>query len=213
MKTFNVFNSVIGLTLLVSGQIVQAQVPESTLLDIQHQWAKCQYQIKGEKQKISCFKKNIIANESALKIAPENDELKAWLAINTSTLAGVKGGLGALKLVKKAKILLEEVIGSDPNVLNGSAYTSLGSLYYQVPGWPIGFGDDDKAEKMLKKALAINPNGIDPNYFYGDFLKQDGREAEAIKYFKRAQLAAPRPSRPLADKGRLQEIDNKLKEL
>ncbi|QTG98208.1 tetratricopeptide repeat protein, partial [Vibrio furnissii] len=63
----------------------------------------------------------------------------------------------ALSLVKEAKVLLEQVIETAPETLDGSAYTSLGSLYYQVPGWPIGFGDDDKAEAMLQKALEINP--------------------------------------------------------
>ena len=58
-------------------------------------------------------------------------------------------------------------------MLNGSVYTSLGSLYYQVPGWPIGFGSDKKAESYLKKALAVNPDGMDPNYFYGDFMLQE----------------------------------------
>lgn len=53
--------------------------------------------------------------------------------------------------MKEAKVLLEQVIEKAPETLDGSAYTSLGSLYYQVPGWPIGFGDDDKAEKCCIK--------------------------------------------------------------
>ena len=98
-------------------------------------------------------------------------------------------------------------------MLDGSAFTSLGSLYYQVPGWPISFGNDDKAESMLKKALPVNPNGIDPNFFRGDYLAQDGRKAEAIVYLKKAQQAASRVGRANADRGRQQEISNKLKEL
>ena len=116
-------------------------------------------------------------------------------------------------MVKEAKELLESVIDRAPQTLEGSAYTSLGSLYYQVPGWPIGFGNDKEAEKMLKKALEINPNGIDPNYFYADFLVQDGRKEEAKQYFNRALQASPRPNRPLADEGRRMEIQAKLKEL
>lgn len=184
-----------------------------TLLNIQHEWASCQYNTVDNSLKISCLEKVITTNENALKIRPASDELKVWLAINNSSLAGAKGGLGALSLVKKSKKLLEQVIAVNPAVLEGSAYTSLGSLYYQVPGWPIAFGSDKKAEVMLKKALAINPNGIDSNYFYADFLAQDGRKKEAIKHFKKAQVASLRPARPLADKGRLQEIANKLKEL
>ena len=108
---------------------------------------------------------------------------------------------------------MDEVIITDPTILDGSAFTSLGSLYYQVPGWPIGFGDDDKAEEMLKKALEINPNGIDSNYFYADFLKENGKSKKAIQYFKKAQNAPARANRPLADKGRLNEISSKLQEL
>ena len=51
----------------------------------------------------------------------------------------------------------------DPKALAGSAYTSLGSLYYQVPGWPIGFGDDKKAREMLEAAgyeVTDQPDGV-----------------------------------------------------
>jgi hypothetical protein len=34
-----------------------------------------------------------------------------------------------------------------------------------VPGWPIAYGDTNKADALLKKALVINPNTIDANYF------------------------------------------------
>lgn len=183
------------------------------LSDIQQQWAKCQYDILNKDNKVKCLNQVIIRNEQALRQAPTRADLKVWLAINQSSLAGVKGGLSALPLVKKAKSLLEDVIHTDPNVLDGSAYTSLGTLYYQVPGWPIGFGDDDKAEALLKKALAINPNGIDPNYFYGDFLAQNGRRDDAIHYLMKASQAKPRPGRKLADTGRQLEIRQKLKEL
>ncbi|MFW5386410.1 MULTISPECIES: hypothetical protein [unclassified Yersinia (in: enterobacteria)] len=51
-----------------------------------------------------------------------------------------------MDLVKDAKVKLELAIKLDANALDGSAYTSLGTLYYQVPGWPIGFGDKKQAE-------------------------------------------------------------------
>ncbi len=124
-----------------------------------------------------------------------------------------QGGLGALGLVKEAKAKLEIALKQDPKALDGSAYTSLGSLYYQVPGWPVGFGDDEKAEQLLKQALAINPTGIDPNFFYGDFLLDQGRKAEAKGYLEKALNAPPRPGRELADQGRRIEIRDRLDKL
>lgn len=202
----------VALSLLAMPALTQA-ADDNTLSDIQHQWAKCKYDTFNKDNQVQCLEKLIDINQKAVSRQPKRDDLKVWLAINKSTLAGVDGGLSALSLVKESKSLLESVIQSNPNVLEGSAYTSLGTLYYQVPGWPIGFGDDDKAESMLKRALAINPNGIDPNFFYGDFLAQDGRKSEAIAYLKKAQKASPRTGRQLADKGRQMEIANKLKEL
>ena len=56
----------------------------------------------------------------------------------------------------------------------------------------------------------MNPDGIDPNYFYGDFMIEEGNYKEARKYLNKALQAAPRPFRPIADKGRRAEIDAKL---
>ena len=106
--------------------------------------------------------------------------------------------------------MLEQAESIDPEALNGSIYTSLGSLYYQVPGWPVGFGSDEQAEKYLKKALSINPDGIDPNYFYGDCLLEQRRYTEAARYLEKALQAPDRPDRALADEGRREEARARL---
>ena len=134
-----------------------------------------------------------------------------WEAIILSGYAKAKGGLGALKFAEQARDLLIASLKIDPNALQGSANTSLGSLYYKVPRWPIGFGDHKKAREHLEKALAINPTGIDPNYFYADFLLQEGESAKAAEYFNRALAAPPRPGREDADEGRKSDIMEGLK--
>lgn len=98
------------------------------------------------------------------------------------------------------------MIAKDPSVLHGSALTSLGVLYYKVPGWPLGFGDEERAEFMLKRGLALNPDGIDSNYFYADFLLSQGKPEQAKSYLEKAKAAQPRPGREIADAGRQGEI-------
>ena len=108
---------------------------------------------------------------------------------------------------------MEEAIKLNDKALDGSAYTSLATLYAKVPGWPIGFGDKAKAEEYFKKSLAINPEGIDPNFFYGEYLADQDRGAEARPYLEKALKAPARPGRELADSGRRQEVKTMLDKL
>ena len=177
--------------------------------DVQHAWAAANYGTPEDQQE-KAFEDLVKQAQAVADTYPDKAEPKVWQAIVLSTQAGVVGGLGALGKVKEARKLLEEAEQIDANVLDGSVYTSLGSLYYQVPGWPLGFGSDDKAEQYLQKALMVNPDGIDPNYFYGDFMLEEGKPQEAVKYFEKAMNAPARPNRPLADRGRKREIVAKM---
>lgn len=184
---------------------------DTDVLMIEHQWAAAKYRTTGADQK-EAMAEVVADGRNMVDAYPDRAEPKIWLAIALSTDAGINGGLGALGEVKEARKLLESAEKIDPEALDGSIYTSLGSLYYQVPGWPIGFGSDKKAEAYLKKALAINPDGIDPNFFYGDFLLEQKDYEQAVVYLTRARQAPDRPDRPLADTGRRAEIDAKLTE-
>lgn len=173
---------------------------------LQKEWAHIKYQIGDKDTQLDAIHKLETQAEAVTAKYPDNAEPKIWEGIILSTDAGIVKGLSALGKVQKAKALFETSLKQNPTAMNGSAHTSLGSLYYQVPGWPVGFGDDEKAEEHLKQALQLNPGGIDPNYFYGDFLLQDNRLDEAKTYMNRALQAPDRPDRPLADAGRRQEI-------
>jgi Tfp pilus assembly protein PilF len=129
-----------------------------------------------------------------------------WEGIVLSSWAGAKGGLGALGLAKQAREKLTAAMKIDPNALQGSAYTSLGTLYHKVPGFPIGFGDDKKARDYLERAVQINPDGLDSNYFYGEFLFDKGDYTQAKQRLEKALAAPPRTHRELADAARKKEV-------
>lgn len=178
---------------------------QQRLQQLQTRWAEINYRVPKDQREDAFAKLGAVA-EDAVKAEPRAPELLIWRGIVLSTWAGAKGGLGALDLVKQAKASLEAALAINPRALDGSAYTSLGSLYYQVPGWPLGFGDDARAEAMLQKALEISPDGLDPNYFYGDYLYRQKRYAQARAALLRAQAAPDRPGRALADQGRRAEV-------
>lgn len=184
-----------------------AETPfDAQLEHIQEQWAIANYQITSQQQKLQAFETLCADAHRFSAENPQRAEPLIWEGIVLSTYAGVQGGLGALKLAKKSRAVLEAALKIDDKALDGSAYTSLGTLYAKVPGFPLGFGDDNKAQDFLVKALTINPYGIDPNYFYAQYLCDRHECRDALRYLQRAAEAPARPGRELADEGRHREV-------
>ena len=178
---------------------------EEAVIELQHDWEVIKYQTPAAEREKRFETLAAQAHRVSESFAGRAEPL-IWEGIIVASWAGEKGGLGALSLVKRSKALYESAIQIDGNALEGSAYASLGVLYYRVPGWPLGFGDKDKARELLLKALTLNPKGIDPNFFYGELLSETKQLAEAVTFLERALQAPPRPGRQISDTGRREEI-------
>lgn len=196
-----------ALTLLIfaagAGTPALAELADE-LHAIQEEWARVSYQLP-KAQKVAAFEKLAEQAAALREHYPARAESHAWEGIVLGSYAGARGGLGALSMARQARAALEKAESIDPDALDGSIHTSLGSLYYKVPGWPLGFGDDDQARAHLQRALAINPRGIDPNFFYGEFLLEEGQPARAVAALEKALAAPDRPGRASADAGRRAE--------
>jgi len=193
------------LTLALWPLAIWAAPVDDAVAELQRDWEVIRYQAPAAERE----KRFESLSAKAHKVAetyPGRSEPLIWEGIIVSSWAGEKGGVGALSLVKQAKADYEQAIQIDAKALDGSAYNSLGVLYYKVPGWPLGFGDKAKAKEMLQKALALNPNGIDPNFFYAEYLVETKKTDEAVAYLEKALNAPARPGRQIADAGRRDEI-------
>lgn len=201
-----------GATLMLLAPLSHAAPMDDAVQELQQGWESIRYQAPANEREKRFEALATRARELSTSLQGRAEPL-IWEGIIVSSLAGEKGGLGALPLVKQAKGLYEAALSIDPKALDGSAYNSLGVLYYKVPGWPIGFGNKTKADELLRQALAINPNGIDPNFFYAEYLIETKRPSEAVVYLERALKAPDRPGRSLADTGRREEARQLLEKI
>lgn len=181
-----------------------------TAQSLQEEWARIKYEVQGKDAKLAAIAKLEQRATAYTKANPGKADALIWEAIILATDANITKSLSGLPKVEKAKSLLEQSLKIDPKALDGAAHMTLGSLYYQVPGWPVGFGDDKLAAQHLKAALAINPDGMDSNYWYGAFLLDDGQYGAAVPYLEKALAAPNRKERPVADAGRKVEIKDAL---
>lgn len=196
-----------GLALLAGALPLSARAApvDDAVAELQRDWEVIRYQTPAAERE----KRFEALSAKAHKVSesfPGRAEPLVWEGIIVSSVAGEKGGLGALGLVKQAKALYESAIAINGDVLDGSAYNSLGVLYYKVPGWPVGFGDKAKAKELLQKALSLNPKGVDPNFFYGEYLVETKQPDQAVAYLDKALQAPARPGRQIADTGRKEEV-------
>jgi len=215
MKMKKMFVSVIAamFAALSVVSIASADAVMDRVTELQHEWAVANYQT-AEKDKEAAFKALVAKAEAVTKANPNRAEPKVWEAIIRAGLAGAMGGISslfnAMPEMEKGRDLLLEAEKIDAKVLNGSVYTTLGSFYYMVPGGFIGFGDKDKAEAYLKKALAIAPDDMDANYFMGDFWLEKKKYKEAKPYFEKVLALPDVASRPIYSRGRKAEAEAKL---
>ena len=187
---------------------VTAQVKQ-----IQLEWETAKFTIpEGDKQTERMNALGIKADAMAAKHS-DRVEVLIWDGIITSERASMVNPISALSLATRARDILEKAYKMDPTALDAGAPTSLGVLYYRVPGFPLAFGDNDKARRLLEQATAGAPTGLDAWYFYGDYLFSQGQNAKARDAFSHALATPVHPDRPLWDKNRRLVIHEKLDEI
>lgn len=196
--------SILGaaLAMTVSAHAAENGPVEQTYRHIETEWAKNKYLIAdaGEsKRKMDAL--GVEADAFAARF-PDHVEALIWDGIITSERASMANPISALSLAKRALALLEKAEAMDPMVLDAGAPTSLGVLYYRVPGFPIAFGDAKKARRLLMEAVKNAPTSMDAHYFYGDFLNEQGEYAKAATELRLVLSMPPHPDRPVWDKYR-----------
>jgi tetratricopeptide (TPR) repeat protein len=196
--------------LLLSAQCF-AENLNASLQNIESEWASIYYSTPKQKQE-AAYRRLLDKTINLSKQFPGNAEPFIWEAIVMATNADNQNPVSALEAVHDARDLLLKAIEINPQAMNGSAYVTLGTLYYMTPKWPIAFGDDATAKEMLQTALKINPNGIDANYFYANYLLLNNELIEAEKYFKRAIAIPARAEQNFADTKLKEEAKLALKQ-
>jgi tetratricopeptide (TPR) repeat protein len=213
MKAIRITFTIAALTLTnVEGWSAEASF-DAELASLQQEFDTVSFQITGKRERRSAFDALVEHAQAFSARYPDRVEAVAWQGIVLSAYAGEVGAMSAMKYAKAARDALHAAERMDPASLDGGVYSSLGALYSKVPGGIIGFGDDALAAKYFEKALAVDPDNIDSNYFYGEFLLDQG-DAQAAAAVLRHALESPAVTgRPLLDAGRRGEIRTLLAEV
>lgn len=203
-----------------AGLAASASTYDPDALRLAISWEKIKFQVEDPSEQ---RKQMDALGEQADALAeqhPEAVEVVIWDGIITSERAslaneqgGISGPIKALQLATRARDTLDRMEKKDPKAFEAGAPTSLGVLYYRVPGFPMGFGDKKKARHYLEEAVRNAPNGLDAHYFYGDFLQEQGDYTKSAEVLKHSLTLPTHPERPIWEKNRrivIQELLEKV---
>jgi hypothetical protein len=206
-KTIRLFGNC-ALAIALTGTAYASNNPtmDAEVMAINNGWAHIKYQVKGADQQYRELDALAVKAAAVAAKYPGEAEPLLWAGIARSEEAAVASTFKKLGYAKMARDLLLMAYKKDPHAAKGGLAMSLGVLYYRVPGFPIAFGSTSKAEALLKAGLTNDPGGLDSNFFYGDFLKSEGKNALAKTYLERALNAPYDPNRPVWDAGRRAEV-------
>ena len=192
-----------GLIMLAAGSSASIAAGDPALdkeiVRIAEDWAKIKYLSSNDSERQTKMDALGDQADALVKRYPGRVEALVWDGIITSERASLTWGLAALNYATRARDILLEAEKLDPKALDAGAATSLGVLYYRVPGFPVGWGDNSKARQYLEQAVANAPNGRDAHYFYADFLYEQGEYQKAEQVLKVALSLPHHPERPVWD--------------
>ncbi|MGO9459599.1 MAG: tetratricopeptide repeat protein [Rhodomicrobium sp.] len=191
---------------------------DADILVVAEEWAEIKYLSKDDSERKEKMEVLGAKADALVTRYPGRPETLIWDGIVTSERASLTWGLSALSHANRARDLLLEAYKMDPKALDAGAPTSLGVLYYRVPGFPLGWGDTDKARQLLEEAVRNAPNGRDAHYFYADFLFEQGEYKKAEEVLKVALALPHHPERPVWEsyfpkvmEGLLTKVRSKIK--
>ena len=137
---------------------------------------------RDKKRRVQLFENCIAIADQALALNGNDVRALFWKAVAMGKMAEGSGIVNALRMLRPMEKNLLSVIALDEKYENAGAHRALGRMYHKLPGFPLSFGDNQKALKHLKRAHDLFPSDVITRAFYAELLYDVGRIEEARKH-------------------------------
>jgi tetratricopeptide (TPR) repeat protein len=195
---------ILAAALTLAPMLVSAGDAGANVIDLQRDWEVIRYQTPDSERERR-YQALAERAHAITEAHPGQPESMIWEGVVLTSLMGEKSAFTSFVPARQARAILERALPVDDRLLAAAGYEALGVLYYRAPRWPLGFRDADKARDFLLRALEIDPNGVDSNFLYGEFLVSIRHPDDAVSYLERSLAAPVRAGHQVADSGRHEE--------
>lgn len=158
---------------------------------------------QSDDQKKEIFEKGRSLGEKMIKKYPKSVPIKFWYGANLGRWANVYGFVKSATngIASTLRKVSKDIIKLDPEYQGGGGYRILAQVHYYSPNIPVllGWPSDDKAMKLVKKALNIAPDYPSNRMLYAELLMEFDRNSEAEKELREILDMEVRPDYKVED--------------
>ena len=135
---------------------------------------------KKDDNRLNIFHDGLSRAKEMIKKHPKEPKAHMWKGALLGSWALEKGLLKALTQLKEIKRSFEKSMELDQNFLWGDRL--IGRCYRDAPGWPLSYGDNDKAIEYFEKAMKKNPADLRNQLDLAISFNKDKKYEEALKW-------------------------------
>lgn len=122
---------------------------------------------------------------------PKSVDATYLLGLNLLLYAQSKGVLDTLFVLQRVKGHMEAAHAMNPRYLYSSPSIGLGALYLFAPGFPVAFGDPEKAGRFLLDASKNEPRQTTSWLLLGAVYAKQADSVRALEAFRKVRKVAP----------------------
>ena len=185
MGTRTVLGACLGATALAASSVALSDEFQDGLFAIQRGYAAASVLATPAAQ-VEAYKPLVVKAKEFREAFPKKAQALIWEAVVLTHYAWTLNNGDSLAMLKTARDRLEEAEKADAANVDWSGYSFMGITYALAPAWPISFGDKGRARGYLEKAVSMQPNAIDTNFYLGRFLFNNKHYPEAVAAFEKA---------------------------
>jgi len=142
---------------------------------VSNRWAEIRYTLGHKTEQQWGLKELQDFTAQVINKWPDSTDALTWHGQVVVTRAEVASSMDALKFARQARDIFAKCVAMDETALNATAHISLGTLYYEMPSWPISFGSQFEARKHLQRALELFPDDIEAHFYNAGYQKKFDR--------------------------------------
>ena len=177
---------------------------ESAIYLLRSYYFKGMYVNMPEERQKEIYDKGADLGEKWLRKYPQSVGIKFWYAALLGRWAKIHGFVASAThgISKKLRRISKDIIRLDSTYQGGGGYRILAQVHFYSPNIPffMSWPSDDKALKLIKKAMKISPDNPTNRMLYAQVLIEFDQYKEAKKHLQFILNMHSRPTHKVEDR-------------